>query len=161
MRYYSGIGPRMTPPEVQTQLTAVAVELEQLGFVLRSGGAEGADKAFEHGVQDPNNKIILRPKDSTPEAEAIAESLHPAWGACNDYVRKLHGRNAQIVLGKDLTLPSEFVVCWTPNELQGGTSLGLRVARSRNVTLYNLFDQMQNKLFVEFMAKLKVDAGMV
>jgi len=53
MKFYSGIGSRTTPLEVQALCTRIAAQLEKAGYVLRSGGAEGADKAFAAGVLDP------------------------------------------------------------------------------------------------------------
>lgn len=80
-----------------------------MGFTLRSGGAIGADKAFEAGAS--NNKEIFRPKDATEDSINLASKFHPAWNKCNDYVRKLHGRNALIILGKRLEEKANFVVC--------------------------------------------------
>ena len=44
---YAGIGSRETPIEVQKAMYRVAKYLEGKGFTLYSGGANGADKAFE------------------------------------------------------------------------------------------------------------------
>lgn len=44
--FYTGIGSRQTPPEILKMMTKIATQLESKGWVLRSGGAEGADEAF-------------------------------------------------------------------------------------------------------------------
>jgi len=49
-KYYAGIGSRSTPAEVLGKMTSIAGKLCDLGYVLRSGGAPGADTAFEAGV---------------------------------------------------------------------------------------------------------------
>ena len=49
-KYYAGVGSRDTPPEVLARMTGIATKLYYLGYVLRSGGAPGADQAFEAGV---------------------------------------------------------------------------------------------------------------
>ncbi|NYZ25158.1 hypothetical protein HND93_36125, partial [Azospirillum sp. ROY-1-1-2] len=49
MMHYAGIGSRETPPAVLEVMAAVGERLAQLGWVLRSGGAVGADQAFERG----------------------------------------------------------------------------------------------------------------
>lgn len=136
-RYYAGIGSRRTPNSILSIMEGVAKMLVAKGFGLRSGGAEGADTAFERGAG--SKKEIFRPKHANAAAMKIASEHHPAWFNCNDYVRKLHGRNAQIILGEDLSYPVEFVICWTPkgNEV-GGTALGIRIAKSHNIPVFNL-----------------------
>ena len=57
---------------------------------------------------------------------------------CNEYARQLHGRNAQIILGKNLNMPVEFVIAWTMAETSGGTKIGLSIAKQRNIPTFNL-----------------------
>lgn len=136
MKWYAGIGSRRTPPEVLRIMSELANALHRSGYVLRSGGADGADKAFERG--DPN-AVVLRPKHATQEAMAEASKHHPRWDLCKPYVRQLHGRNAQIILGHNLEEPADFVVCWTDAPPQrGGTQLGLSIARAYGIPVYNL-----------------------
>ena len=47
---YAGIGTRKLPPDVAKELEGVARELQGKGYTLRSGGADGADVAFERGA---------------------------------------------------------------------------------------------------------------
>jgi len=47
--FYTGIGSRNLPPEYFTYFKEVEFYLSQMGFILRSGGADGADTAFEEG----------------------------------------------------------------------------------------------------------------
>ena len=151
--YYAGIGSRTSPPDMCSLMTKLATALEVLGYKLRSGGADGADKAFERGVKNAANKEILRPKDATPAAIQLASEVHPAWHHCNDYARKLHGRNSQIILGRNLDVPVKFVICWTPkgNEV-GGTALGMRLATKQGIIVYNLADEEhRNYLIKEFL----------
>ncbi len=57
-KYYAGIGSRKTPPEMMSLMTDLAARLEEQGWILRSGGAIGADSAFQLGVKDPDNQRI-------------------------------------------------------------------------------------------------------
>ncbi len=158
MKFYSGIGSRQTPEPIMQDMTNLANWLEAQNLILRSGGAIGADKAFKHGVKNLNNRNIFKAKDVTPEAIELAKKFHPAWDACNDYVRSLHGRNAMIVLGKELDAPSEFVVCYTWNGQDvGGTGLAIRIADSYKIPIFNFYamdiDDIRtevNKLFLTF-----------
>lgn len=147
---YAGIGSRKCPAYRCRSLTAIALYLHNLGFILRSGGADGPDKAFEAGAG--NLKEIFRPRHATKEAVDIAMSLHPKPEKCNHNVRLLHGRNVQIILGKHLDDPVEFVLCYTPGaKLIGGTAMGIRVAKKYNIDIYNLFDlNTIDKLYERF-----------
>ena len=156
MKYYAGIGSRSAPAEVCAKLTLIASELEVLSYVLRSGGASGADKAFEHGVCLPYNKTILRPKHSTKEAELVASKIHPMWSACNEYARQLHGRNVQLILGENLLDPVDFVIAWTLDGAnKGGTRTGLVLAAERGIPCFNLALQEDETKLKAFMQSLK------
>jgi len=48
--YYSGIGSRSTPENILHMMGDVAYRLANKGWILRSGGADGADNAFEQGL---------------------------------------------------------------------------------------------------------------
>lgn len=52
---YAGIGSRETPIEVQKEMYKAAKMLESMGYTLQSGGAIGADKAFQ-GASQPWKK---------------------------------------------------------------------------------------------------------
>lgn len=147
---YAGIGSRQTPPDICLFMTDIARFLEHKGYVLRSGGASGADCAFESGVTDPANKEIFLPWRGfnmhpsklcgvTSEALEMAAKFHPAWDECSTGARELHGRNCYQVMGRDLASPSKFVVCWTKGgKLVGGTSQAMRIARAMNIPIINL-----------------------
>lgn len=153
-RYYTGIGSRQTPPEVLQLMTQIAHKLELAGLILRSGGAVGADLAFEHGVKDDANKSIYYASDATQEAIDLASNLHPAWYRCSDYARKLHGRNCMQVLGANLDTPSRFVICWTPNaQVVGGTATAIALAKQRGIKVYNLANQKVRQWFADWLNK--------
>lgn len=138
LRYYAGIGSRETPHDILKIIGSLAFKLSNSGLILRSGHAKGADRSFEYNAG--LLKQIFRPEDATPEAIELAMQFHPAPHRCDDYAKKLHGRNAQIILGKDLDLPVEVVYCWTSNGRdKGGTGLGMRIAASRGIPIRNLY----------------------
>ena len=58
MFYWTGVGSRETPPEIVQLMGTIARGLTKVGGILRSGGATGADSAFEAGVPDPSKKRI-------------------------------------------------------------------------------------------------------
>lgn len=147
---YTGIGARGTPDHILRDMRTIAANLELSGFKLRSGGANGADSAFETGVQDPKNCDIFLPwrnfnnnpshlHDIRSEAYDMAEEFHPAWNRCSPAARKFHARNCYQVLGLSLDVPSDFVACWTPDGLaSGGTGQALRIAQHHDIPVFNL-----------------------
>lgn len=152
MKIYAGIGARATPVNVQELMTNLATKLESDGWILRSGGAAGADTAFERGVRDPANKEIYLPwrgfnnSDSplceiTRDAYDMARVFHPNWDACSTAARKFHARNCYQVLGGCLNAPARMVVCWTPNAMiVGGTGQALRIAQHHGIEICNMAD---------------------
>jgi hypothetical protein len=141
MDYYAGIGNREVPFEdVFPFCTELAIRLNSMGYSLSSGGAIGCDQAFEKGASTA--KRIYKADSATMESMLMAAKYHPKWSACNEYARKLHGRNLIILLGNSLgKIQSDavkFVVCFAMSEDLGGTALALRVARDYGIPCLNL-----------------------
>lgn len=102
---YAGIGSRETPELILDLMFQIGMRLGRLGWVLRSGGAPGADAAFEKGaleVHGPrriylprqgfgpifrqgDTSAIVPKEDLGPtlwrQAITMAETLHPGWEA--------------------------------------------------------------------------------
>lgn len=130
-----------------------AQALADAGWTLRSGHAEGMDRAFGRGAGAHAEVYLPWPSFEAPEpvfgdvvfdrptAEArdLASHYHPAWAKLSDPVRALHARNMHEVLGRELDSPVTFVVCWTPGaEMTGGTAQALRLAQARSIPIFNL-----------------------
>lgn len=117
-------------------MTHLAQYLETQKYILRSGGAIGADTAFANGT---HLKEIFTADDAHHDARQMAARYHPAWERCSNYARNLHGRNCMIVLGYQLNLPVDFVICWTlKGRIQGGTGQALRIANDLGIPVLNL-----------------------
>lgn len=150
-KIFAGIGSRETPPEILEKMKAIAKFLSERGYTLRSGGADGADNAFEQGATKkeiylPWNNYNGRKVDNisffselSNKHFTLAESIHPAWEKCSAGAKKLHARNTQQILGKDLNSPCDFVVCWTKGgEKVGGTSTAIRLSELHNIPVFNI-----------------------
>jgi len=141
-KYYTGIGSRKTPQNVCKELTLIARKLNEAGYILRSGGAVGADQAFEYGAGDL--KEIYRPRDHIPEwaydeAAKMVPPNRPSFNLMSVPVQRILARNMMQVLGKHGNTPSEFVVCWTPAGVDdGGTGYAMRCAKAHMVDVFNL-----------------------
>ena len=151
---YAGIGARATPSSVLADMTTMAGWLARTGWRLASGGADGADSAFAAGAPAGQRTLHLPWRGyngrvgpdcrvpSRSELDAcmeIAARLHPAWKRCSPSVRKLHARNAAVLLGPALDRPVDAVVCWTAEgALAGGTGMALRIAAEHRIPVLNL-----------------------
>lgn len=160
-RPYTGIGSRKTPEEVLRKMTELAEALERKGYTLRSGGANGADSAFEAGA-GLQKEIFLpwrgfnantsRLYQIPLAAFDLASTLHPTWAALPQAVQKLHARNTQQVLGETLSAPSLFVVFYAPEKngvVQGGTATAVKLARSKNIPTFNLLTTQTSDILRE------------
>lgn len=147
--YYTGIGSRGTPLEIGELETKLAEKLEEMGYTLRSGGAQGSDTYFEAGVK--KLKEIYIPWKSfglgiIPEysefADRLIQSVHPAYEKLSQGAKKLHLRNVNQVLGQDLNTPSKFLICWAPTDKKGvpkgGTRTAWKIAEMYNIPRFNL-----------------------
>lgn len=165
LKYYTGIGSRQTPKEVCQKMKCIAKTMEREDFTLRSGGADGADSAFEAGAG--SKKQIFLPSDpykgryadqrrqinceilyNWEDAMDIAKFFHPNWNSLGYFVKKLMARNTYQILGLDLESPSDVVYCWTADgsvgynttRKTGGTGQALRIAYEWGIDIINLYN---------------------
>jgi hypothetical protein len=150
-KIYAGIGSRETPGRALEYMTYLACRLESGGYDLRSGGAKGADQAFETGTARVE---VFDSNDATTESIAMASQYHPAWNRCSAYAQRLHGRNCMIILGRHLNTPVDFVVCWAdPQKKRGGTRLGMRVAEDHGIDVFNLYEEGTASVLEDFLSR--------
>lgn len=153
---YCGIGSRETPKAVLSLMELIAFYLAEQGHILRSGGAPGADQAFERGcdIADGRKEIFIpwngfQNRNARTEvgvlasitgrALELAAEVHPNWGACSIAAQKLHARNCYQILGTNLDNPVSDVVCWTPGgNGGGGTGQALRLAKKLGIPIWDL-----------------------
>lgn len=160
--FYTGVGSRETPQDILDLIVRLAYRLGELGWCLRSGGADGCDTAFFEGAKLAHSpyEIFLPWKgfnghhhtafiDATqlptyPQAVEIASQIHPTWSKLTRGPRALHTRNVFQVLGSDLTLPSKALVCWAPpvgrqGFVKGGTNTAVTLALRHQIPVLNLY----------------------
>jgi hypothetical protein len=172
---YAGIGSRKTPPDQLARMTMAAKRLAGMGFILRSGGADGADTAFESGAGE---KEIFLPwrgfngRDSeffepTRDAQNVAAALHPAWDKLSPAAKKLMARNSHQVLSASLMNPVQFVACWTPDGCEsesergfrtGGTGQAIALASRWGIPVFNFAKPDAGERMRDFLSKHKQEA---
>ncbi len=173
----TGVGSRDTVPEVLELMYAYGARFAAKGWILRSGGAEGADSAFERGCDSVNGvkEIYLpwakfngrlttsdtySPKGyilgSSGQAMMMAQKLlDPAhWGRLSQGGKKLHARNFHQVLGKNLDTPSDLLICWTAGgQLVGGTATAIKLAMQYKIKVLNLFNNKDRQEVLDLLSK--------
>lgn len=142
-RYWTGVGSRNTPPDILLMMQLIGKVLTDLGYILRSGGAEGADTAFYAGCKlsdkfyeftpevflswdgmeaygkkwhhDPKEGFYDAHRYKTwQSANQIALLTRGSWERCGWGGQQHHTRNVFQVIGHSLTAPSDFLICWAP-----------------------------------------------
>lgn len=161
--HYTGVGSRETPDKILEVMCDLASKLAENGWTLRSGGAQGADAAFQEGCEragggkeifvpwdgfqdlshDPDNGFyIIRDHSVINKAESIVSKIHPAWDRLKRGAKALHTRNAFQVLGATLDTPSKMLVCYSEvvgSSISGGTRTAWELAKISGVACVNLF----------------------
>lgn len=169
VKFYAGVGSRTTPPAIILQMQLLAMTAALHGWTLRSGGAEGADNAFENGASlIPGNVEIFLPwkqfndnnsefTSPTPAAIDMAYQIHPGRKNLKQTHLLLHGRNMHQVLGYHLNTPVEFVVCYTADGCErrseysgntGGTGTAILLADRCCIPVFNLSRSGRYKLAI-------------
>lgn len=147
---YAGIGSRETPEEILKLFIGIGKVFAERDCVLRSGGADGADSAFEKGCVLVNGQkeiylpwkgfngnksaFIVQPG----EAFEITEKYHPCFSKLTDGAKKLQARNSHQVLGLDLKSPADCIICYTSKT--GGTTQALRIAEDYQIPIFNAYE---------------------
>ena len=166
-KYWTGVGSRETPAVILDLMQEIAFKLACDGYVLRSGGADGADLAFQKGWErgkrlTPAEIFIpwdgfngfshgqygvvytLNKMTNSQQAERIASEIHPVWDRLSRGAKALHTRNIYQVLGKALNKPSDFLICYaqpTKTGVKGGTNTAVQIALQHNVPVFNLWNR--------------------
>ena len=70
---YAGIGSRAINDQQSKKIEEIAEKLALAGYTLRSGGAGGADSAFENGCLNAGGKQSLAA--ASPGFDSLAESF--------------------------------------------------------------------------------------
>jgi O-acetyl-ADP-ribose deacetylase (regulator of RNase III) len=163
--YYAGIGARETPEAVLAKMVRVGEILAKKGWILRSGGAKGADSAFEKGADrvEGRKKEIFLPWDGfdperngqkryadnkfsfvdeiTPLHSDLAAAYHDRFDQLKPGSQSLMARNGSQMLGRKLDRPSNIVICWTEGgQIKGGTGQALRMAEDLGAKVVNIGD---------------------
>lgn len=162
---YAGVGSRDTPDGVLELMRRFGKAAGEAGWTLRSGGAEGADSAFEFGcdqaegrkrifyategdIEESGNPNGHHGVAAHPEHLRTVDQYHPKPSLLSGYVQRLMARNSAQVLGFNLDRPANLLVCWTPDgatswehtsKSTGGSGQTIRIACDYGLVVSNLY----------------------
>ena len=148
MMYYTGIGSRKAPQECLELATAVATFMSMRGYTLRTGDAEGMDKAFWSGSHTSLRQRFSS-KDARPWTYEKVKKYIPedrsGFDNWKPYVKGLLARNMMQVLGEHGDTPSSLILCYTPvlyynNSDCGGTGYAIRCPLDHDIPVFNMAD---------------------
>ena len=159
----TGIGSRTISDSEERVIRQISRVLAKAGCTLRSGGADGADTAFEAGWRDVGSSameifvpwsgfngttsdapyIVLDKKsDLFEEAHNEAQTVHPAWYRLSRGAQYLHTRNIFQVRGPELKVPSDVIIAMADPVgrfgVKGGTSTAWTLGKRLQVPTFNL-----------------------
>ena len=154
---YAGIGASNAPAETRTLMTDVAQRLAEEDFLLRTGGGQGSEEAFENGARlaDGRWRVYLphdgyrgresgvdgATADIPDHAFAFAAERHDNWDNLTEATQRQYARNAVQILGEDLESPADVVICWTRDGATTGvTGQAIALAEEYDIPVVNLGD---------------------
>jgi hypothetical protein len=137
------------------------------GYVVTTGGAEGADLAFAHGcLSEFGHVIYYLPwewsnwghistlctrgsydmvwynPDWHQRWTEIGRKCHPNWHNLSDKGKKYHARNAGIMIGEDEEHEIvERIYAYPSPDRRGGTEQSFRMAKYLGIHIVNMREQ--------------------
>jgi len=165
MNYYTGVGARKTPSHVLRLMGRIACVMALKGWTLRTGDADGADRAFREGALATAGRSLVEIYTANDidqmdgPAMMVAAEYHGAWHRMSVYAQKLHGRNVYQVLGPGMDSPSKGLICWTPDGVTvhakrtiatGGTGTAISIASEHDVPVHNLANEESYHMWEEW-----------
>lgn len=155
---YVGTGNRDAPEAVLKQMHALANDLTQFGYVLRSGGLDGPDLAFEAGSKE--TELHLPWKDfnqrkalsyfNSQENKVLARMFQPTFDGLKPAIQAFLCKNVRCIMGKDLKSPVRFIVLWSPDGAElskdivpatGQCTHLIKIASAMKIPVFNLGKQ--------------------
>ena len=168
--YITVIGSRETPEDVLELMNDIMQKFIDMNYIVRSGGADGADHVATMHAPDNqreiyipwdgfnglyhNGKDILRwdfspvKKDATATAQEVRDMLGAPRLEKSSHIN-FHSRNMMQVLGYNLDKPTNLILCYTRNgEMRGGTASALMLAKALDIQIINLGDKETLELMI-------------
>jgi hypothetical protein len=154
------IGSRKTPENILIEVEKIAIWARANKIYVRSGHAPGFDQFAEKGAMEYCIAYLPWPTfeekqhglggryktpDDWTQLMAHASRFHPTWDKLSQAVRKLMARNSAQVLGLNLNLPVDIVICYTTDGgPSGGSGQAIRIANANKIPVWNMHNPVYN-----------------
>lgn len=152
---YVGTGNRDAPQGVLDDMKRLASELEGFGYMLRTGGMDGPEAAFEDGAKELELHLPWRgfnDKQSkftftSNQAKGIAAMFHTSFDALKPVIQTFLAKNVRLLLGKDLKSPAMFAIIWSEDGAEtlkekssktGSAGHVIAIASAMKIPVYNI-----------------------
>ena len=155
--YYTGIGSRNIPDTYFNLIIAIAEYMAKQGYILRSGGADGSDNAFEIGCDRANGKkeIMDIVKKLNEEGKTIIVVTHDMDLVLNYASKVIVFSNSLLV---EETTPLELFnktdlseySLEVPSLIKLATLLkekGFNIEIDKNLSISNLAKQIKDNIY--------------
>lgn len=129
MKWYTGVGSRETPQDIQDVMTRLALKLAGEGYCLRSGAAQGADRAFELGWLEWYSR-----QTPWPDGDNVRAEIYVPWDGFEGHDRD--GLFGATLVPSDIHIEVERQAAKIAEEVHpawGNCSQGARKMHTRNV----------------------------
>jgi len=169
LKYYTGIGSKDTPQAELARMEKIGSFLGDLGYVLRTGDAVGAERAFEQGALNTKALVQKWRSDTSyfPLPEwATEKASEVCWEKPLERMKAFQiSRVTQRVFqvfgdSVDIQHPVDFVVYWSLSDplspltdSEGDLRYTVRVAHKAGIPTYNL--RSQREAFAHLLLSLK------
>jgi hypothetical protein len=172
---YAGIGSRKISLEEKEYIINLSKKLMNLRYVVYSGNAEGSDIAFQTGSS--GKCVLLLPWKNfnignfngpcldkidcgkTKDGIESIERFHPRPKSLSFGGRCMMSRNWHQIVGYGNYPEVKFVVCCANRDehgnIIGGTGQACRIAKSKNIPVFNIRDDFFEETFNEFIESLQ------
>lgn len=158
---YTGMGSSGGSLAAVDRARRLGARMAELGWVLRTGGCPGVDRAFTAGAsqQGGASEIYLPWKgygghvglvcgpDEYQRAMQIAQKAVDNWSTLTEGQRLLKACIVLELLGSNLRMPSRVLVCWSPDGCEsaaattrrtGDAALAIHVAEQSRIPVVNI-----------------------
>lgn len=111
-------------------------------------------KDFNETPTNGISHIVVRDKEILRIAEKAARKIHPHWHDLKKGARNMHTRNVFQVLGSNLNLKSDILICWAPpinDTISGGTRTAYELAKRLNIPVFNLYDEETREYWISYL----------
>ena len=173
--FYTGVGSRKQNDKQAADIWHIGEQLAELGYTVRSGNAEGADKLFQESAggkaqvflpYEGFNKPYIGRTYLVPEEPKewaldflIDSGIYPTIRKQSQSVQNFHARNVFQVFGLPNEKHSDFCVYSAPEsgygEVRGGTRTAVETARLLDIPTFNLRIPEERIELVEFLCTLE------